>query len=97
MNPKEVLWIYIILLLVGGLFGYFKGKSNVSLITSAIFAALLSLCAAGIIFQPYVADILIAALIVVFAIRTTKTKKFVPAGLMLIVTVVALALRHVRF
>jgi uncharacterized membrane protein (UPF0136 family) len=96
MNPKEVLWIYIILLLVGGLFGYFKGKSNVSLITSAIFAALLSLCAAGIIFQPYVADILIAALIVVFAIRTTKTKKFVPAGLMLIVTVVALALRHVR-
>jgi uncharacterized membrane protein (UPF0136 family) len=97
MNPHKVLWIYIVLLLIGGLFGYFKGKSKVSLITSAVFAALLSLCAADIIFKSYVADILLAALIVVFAIRTTKTKKFVPAGLMLVVTVIALALRNIRF
>jgi len=61
---------------------------------SVTFAALLSLCAAGIVFQYYVADILLAALLVVFAIRLTKTKKFMPSGLMLILTLVALALRH---
>jgi len=91
------LWIYIILLVVGGLFGFFKGKSQVSLIMSVCFAAALSLCAAGIIFQPYVADILLAALLVVFAMRLVKTKKFMPAGLMLVITIVTLALRHIRF
>jgi uncharacterized membrane protein (UPF0136 family) len=97
MSPSKVLWIYIVLLVIGGLIGFLKAKSQVSLIMSVAFAAALSLCAAGIIFQPYVADILLAALLVVFAIRLTKTKKFMPAGLMLVVTIVALALRHVHF
>jgi uncharacterized membrane protein (UPF0136 family) len=30
----------------------------------------------------------------VFAIRLTKTKKFMPSGLMLVITIAALALRH---
>src|SRR5437016_708962 len=97
MNPKQILWIYIVLLVVGGLIGFLKGKSQVSLIMSVAFAAALSLCAAGIVFQPYVADILLAALLVVFAMRMVKTKKFMPAGLMLIITIAALALRHFEF
>ena len=92
-----ILWIYIILLVIGGLIGFLKAKSKVSLIMSACFAALLALCAAGIVFQYYVADILLAALLVVFAMRMTKTKKFMPAGMMLILTLAALALRHVNF
>ncbi len=95
MNPTKVLWIYIILLVIGGLIGFLKAKSQVSLIMSVVFAALLSLCAARIIFQPYVADILLAALLVVFAMRLVKTKKFMPAGLMLVLTIGALALRHI--
>jgi len=94
---KQVLWIYIALLLVGGLFGFFKGKSKVSLIMSATFAAALILCAIGVIFQPNVADILMAVLLVVFAMRLAKTKKFMPAGMMLVVTVAALALRNIKF
>ena len=97
MSPNKILWIYIILLVIGGLIGFLKAKSQVSLVMSVAFAAALSLCAAGIIFQYYVADILLAALMVVFAMRLTKTRKFMPAGMMLIVTLVALALRHVRF
>lgn len=97
MSPNKVLWVYIVLLVIGGLIGYLKAKSKISLILSAAFAAALSLCAAGIVFQPYMADILLAILIVVFAMRVVKTKKFMPGGLMLIITIIALALRHVSF
>ncbi len=96
MNNNTVLWIYIVLLVVGGLIGFFKGKSQVSLIMSVSFAAALILCALGIIFQHNVADILLAALLVVFAVRLTKTKKFMPAGMMLVVTLVVLALRRIK-
>jgi uncharacterized membrane protein (UPF0136 family) len=97
MSPNKVLWIYIILLVIGGLIGFLKGKSKVSLIMSVAFAAALSLCAADIIFKQYVADILLALLLVVFALRLVKTKKLMPAGLMLVITIIALALRHFRF
>jgi uncharacterized membrane protein (UPF0136 family) len=97
MKPENILWVYIVLLIIGGLIGYLKAKSKVSLIMSAAFAAALSLCAAGIVFKDYMADILLALLIVVFAMRVVKTKKFMPGGLMLVITILALALRHVSF
>jgi uncharacterized membrane protein (UPF0136 family) len=97
MHAHTVLWIYIVLLVIGGLIGFLKAKSQVSLIMSVAFAAALSLCAAGVIFQAYVADILLAALLVVFGMRLVKTRKFMPAGLMLVITVLALVLRHIRF
>ena len=93
-----VLWIYIVLLVIGGLIGYFKGKSPISLIMSAAFAAALVLCAVPGMFEyafrKNLANILMAALLVVFAIRLAKTKKFMPAGFMLIATLAALALRN---
>jgi uncharacterized membrane protein (UPF0136 family) len=97
MDPRTVLWIYIVLLLVGGLIGFFKAGSKISLTTSAISAALLVMTTIGI-FAPRVAnglaDAIMAVLLVVFAIRLTKTKKFMPSGLMLALTIAALALRH---
>ena len=97
MNPNKILWIYIILLVIGGLIGFLKANSKISLIMSVAFALALSLCAVGIIFRPYVADILLAMLLVVFTSRLIKTRKFMPSGLMLVITLVALALRHVGF
>jgi uncharacterized membrane protein (UPF0136 family) len=98
---NTVLWIYIVLLLVGGLIGFLKAKSPVSLIMSAAFAAALVLCAIpGVLdvnFRKGLANVLMAALIVVFALRLAKTKKFMPAGLMLVVTIVAIALRNISF
>jgi uncharacterized membrane protein (UPF0136 family) len=80
INPNTVLWIYIVLLVVGGLIGFLKAGSKMSLITSVSFAAILSLCATGIIFQRYVADIILAFLLVFFAFRLSKSKKFMPWG-----------------
>jgi uncharacterized membrane protein (UPF0136 family) len=98
---NTVLWVYIVLLLVGGLIGFFKGKSRVSLIMSAVFAALLVLMTLPRLLEPALArgfaNLLMAALSVVFAIRLGKTKKFMPSGLMLVVTLAALALRNIRF
>src|SRR5437667_17421 len=47
-----LLWIYIVLLVIGGLIGFLKAKSRVSLIMSVAFASALSCCALGIIFRP---------------------------------------------
>ena len=94
----KVLWVYIILLLIGGLIGFFKANSKVSLITSAVFAALLVLTTLRDVFQPTfgrnLANVIMAILLVVFAIRLAKTKKFMPSGLMLLVTIAALALQN---
>jgi uncharacterized membrane protein (UPF0136 family) len=92
-----ILWVYIALLLAGGLFGFFRAKSKVSLVSAAVSAALLSLTAIPGILQPAfargMAIVIMAALIVVFAFRLAKTRKFMPSGLMLILTTVALTLR----
>lgn len=87
------------LVLAGGLFGFFKAKSRVSLITSSVAAALLVITAIPGLLQPGLArglaDLIMALLIVVFAIRLGKTKKFMPSGMMLVLTAVALVLRHI--
>ncbi len=95
MRPEIILWVYIVLLVVGGLIGFLKAGSKVSLIMSVVFAAVLSLCATGMVRRD-MADPILVALLVVFGMRLAKTKKFMPSGLMLILTVAVLALRNIR-
>ena len=96
---NTVLWIYIVLLVVGGLIGFFKAGSKVSLIMSAAFAAALVLTAVpnffAAAFRRDLANLLLAALLVVFAVRLARTGKFMPAGMMLVATVVVLVMRNV--
>ncbi len=98
MHPNTVLWVYIVLLLVGGLIGFLKAGSKISLITSAVSAAVLIIMTMPSVFQPAfrhtAAEIILAALLVVFAIRLAKTKKFMPSGLMFVLTIAALAGYH---
>lgn len=94
MTPTTVLWIYIVLLVAGGLVGFLKAGSKMSLFTSLIFAGLLSLCAMGAIKEPIVADILLVVLLLFFGTRFAKKKKFMPGGLMSLLSAAALALRH---
>lgn len=95
MKSVYILWLYIVLLVIGGLIGFLKAKSKVSLYVSVGFAAALSICAAGLIPARYgVSDWLLAALLLTFAYRLVKTKKFMPSGLLLILTILTMALEH---
>jgi uncharacterized membrane protein (UPF0136 family) len=97
MNPVTVLWIYIVLLFLGGLMGFLKAKSKMSLIMAAAFAAILILFNLGIIRIAHGVDIVLIFLLVFFAMRLAKSKKMMPNGVMSILTLVTLVLLHVRF
>ena len=88
------LWIYIALLLAGGLMGFIKGKSKASLIASSIFAVPLILAGLGVI-QPFFADFTLFVLLIFFGIRFIKNRKFMPGGLMLTLTIAAILVRLV--
>jgi uncharacterized membrane protein (UPF0136 family) len=94
-----VLWIYIVLLLAGGLIGFFKAGSKISLISSVAFAVALAVLAVPGIFERKfahgAANVLLATLLVVFTLRLVKTKKFMPSGLMLVLTALMLVLLNV--
>ncbi len=96
---NTVLWIYIVLLVVGGLIGFLKAGSKVSLQMASAFAvALILLAIPGLFadgFRRNTTNILLAVLLIVFTIRLVKTKKFMPAGLMVIATLITLVLRNV--
>lgn len=85
------LWIYVTLLVAGGLVGFVKAGSKISLVTSAAFAVLLALCATGLIHPLYITEIILGVLAGVFCVRYLKTSKFMPSGLLLLFTVVVLA------
>jgi uncharacterized membrane protein (UPF0136 family) len=89
---NTVLWVYIVLLIVGGLMGFIKGKSRISLISSFIFAVVLALVALGTIPSKYVAIGLVAFLLVFFGARFMRSKKVMPAGMMSVVSLVVLIL-----
>ncbi|MBO3458175.1 hypothetical protein G7B40_017585 [Aetokthonos hydrillicola Thurmond2011] len=87
---------YGILAIVGGVIGYKQASSLVSLISGSI-TGLLLLVAAIIQIQGQswglsLAVIITSVLVVFFAFRLAKTRKFMPAGLMTILGVVALTM-----
>ena len=95
-------WVYVFLLVAGGIMGMVKADSKVSLFASIAFAIPIMLCNLGVI--QYVVpetngridlvDLLLFLLVLVFAGRLAKTKKFMPSGMMIMTTIAALALRH---
>ena len=93
MIAETVLWIYIVLLVAGGVAGIVKSGSKATLAAAVAFAVGLSLSALRILPWRW-ASWMLLALLVVFAVQLGRTKKFVPAGLMLILTALALALPH---
>lgn len=91
---------YGILAFVGGIIGYIQAKSIVSLLSGSISGLLLIVAAyfqlQGKTWGSILAVLVTAVLVVFFAFRLVKTRKFMPAGLMTILGTVALALMVIQ-
>lgn len=85
---------YGILTLIGGIIGYVQAQSKVSLISGSVSGLLLMFALVmqlqGQAWGLTLAVVVTAVLVVVFAIRLVKTRKFMPAGLMTVLGVAAL-------
>ena len=95
MNPGVVAAIaYGILAIVGGIIGYVQAKSKASLISGIISGLLLIIAGVmqlqGNYWGVILALVVTAVLIIVFAVRLAKSRKFMPAGLMTILGLAAL-------
>ena len=81
---------------IGGAIGYAQAKSKASLISGSISSVLLLVAGVmqlqGSNIGLFIALVVTALLVVVFAIRLVKTRKFMPAGLLTIAGVVTLAI-----
>ncbi|HEY9620413.1 MAG TPA: TMEM14 family protein [Crinalium sp.] len=87
---------YGILALIGGIIGYVQAKSTASLFSGSVSGVLLIVAGIlqlqGIAWSGILAAIITAVLVVVFIVRLVKTRKFMPAGLMIIAGAIALIL-----
>ncbi|MUL38427.1 TMEM14 family protein [Gloeocapsopsis dulcis] len=87
---------YGIIALIGGIIGYTQARSTASLISGIISGLLL--VAGGVLYlqgQAWgftLALAVTAILVIVFTIRLVKTRKFMPAGLMLTLGVLTLVM-----
>ena len=88
--------IYGVLVLAGGILGYRKAHSHASLVSGSISGALLLAAAilsvAGNAWGKRLAMATAALLLLFFAARWLKGRRFMPAGLMVLSSAVALAL-----
>ena len=86
--------IYGLLAGFGGIFGYIKSQSKPSLISGCISGIFLLIAAfmqiQGNSLGLLISKVIILLLVIVFTVRLIKTKKFMPAGIMLIAGVAAL-------
>jgi uncharacterized membrane protein (UPF0136 family) len=99
---QAVLAVYAVLLAVGGIIGYTKAASKPSLI-AGLASALAALVALGLTFQNTSLGMgfgaaVAALLCLFFGYRfAVKTRKFMPAGLLAVVSLIVLAVTVMAF
>ncbi len=87
---------YGIMAIIGGIIGYVQAHSKASLISGSISGVLLIIAGVmqlqGQAWGLVLATVVTLVLVIVFAIRLVKTRKFMPAGLMSVLGLAALAI-----
>ncbi len=100
-----IFYVYAVILLLGGVYGYLKSKSPVSLVTGIMAAILAAVAAYLVPHVPFTAiglgTVVAVALAVVFFLRYRATKNPMPAlpmialsGAVLILGLIALGAAH---
>ncbi|CAN1212270.1 TMEM14 family protein [Tumidithrix helvetica PCC 7403] len=86
---------YGVLAIAGGIFGYVKSQSKVSMISGSISGVGLLVAAVlqwqGQGWAKFLGLAISALLVLVFAVRLVKTRKFMPAGVMIVAGLAAIA------
>jgi uncharacterized membrane protein (UPF0136 family) len=89
-----IVFVYGLIILIGGLIGHYQAGSKASLICGLVFGMLMLICAWGILKGKssiyFVALILTLILDGVFTYRFAKTLHFFPAGFMSLVSLAVL-------
>jgi uncharacterized membrane protein (UPF0136 family) len=94
MTGTLILWIYSGMMVLGGLMGFIKAGSKMSLIMSVAFAVPIILVALNILHPSWIADAVIAFLLVYFGMKLAKSRKMMPAGMMVALSILALVGRY---
>ena len=93
---QAFIFLYAILVMVGGWMGYKRANSKQSL-AAGLGSGILLLIAGGYSLSNAAGGLLLATLlafllIIVFALRFYQTRKFMPSGLMTVISVLAVVL-----
>lgn len=96
MTPSAlIVFVYAVLTMVGGIFGFVKAGSRPSLISGLISGLLLLAAGYGLLrgqsWGLPLAVVLTSAILVFFGIRFAQGHIFMPAGLMVILSILTLA------
>jgi uncharacterized membrane protein (UPF0136 family) len=87
-----IVWVYGALVLFGGVMGWVKAQSKPSLISGIVFGVALIVVGVGVnqgrASDVWAATALACLLAVAMGVRFAKTKKFMPAGLITILSAV---------
>lgn len=89
-----IVWTYGVLMAVGGVIGYLKVHSKASLLSGVGFGLMLLASGYGV-WQGsrdslMVSAVMAALLVAIFAVRLTKTRRFMPAGVLAVLSLAAL-------
>lgn len=93
--------VYTVLVLVGGIMGYLKAHSRISLITGMVFGLLLLISSTalfkGMKIGAYGALLFSLILLCFFSWRFIQTVKFFPSGMMALISLSVLVLLAIDF
>ena len=87
------IWVYGVLMILGGIIGFVRVHSRASLLSGGGLGLGLLACGYGVwrgtANSLVVAVVIAALLLVLFAIRYAKTRRFMPAGMLAIMSLAA--------
>ena len=90
------IWIYGVIMILGGIMGFVKVGSKASLISGVGMGLALLASGYGVSRGSYdslvVAEVIAALLLVLFAIRFAKTRRIMPVGMLAILSLAAVAI-----
>lgn len=95
-NTAIEIWVYGTIMILGGVMGFVKVGSKASLLAGVGMGIALLASGFGVwrgsASSLIVAEVIAALLMVLFAVRLAKTRRFMPAGMLAVLSVVAVVI-----